>query len=189
MTTDHRKIFQSRYDRSTHLAIQRVSYLVPSIHTHTSLYRRAARASIGEEIVKVKGEALVAMGSSAVSRKAKGSSALASTSSSSNAQLSNDDFDAALAEANSSVSAPSKETHATTSEKETAPESSSSTNSNSNSSSSNWFLYDAVWGSLVVYSMYLACRTAYRIRLGAINEYGPVIHEFDPYFNFRATEV
>jgi dolichyl-diphosphooligosaccharide--protein glycosyltransferase len=30
---------------------------------------------------------------------------------------------------------------------------------------------------------------AYRIRMGAIDEFGPVIHEFDPYFNYRATEV
>ena len=31
--------------------------------------------------------------------------------------------------------------------------------------------------------------SAYHIRLHAIEEYGPVIHEFDPYFNYRATEV
>lgn len=30
---------------------------------------------------------------------------------------------------------------------------------------------------------------AYNIRLVAILEYGKVIHEFDPYFNYRATEV
>ena len=30
---------------------------------------------------------------------------------------------------------------------------------------------------------------AYRIRMQAIDEYGRVIHEFDPYFNYRATEV
>ncbi|KAI2490642.1 Oligosaccharyl transferase STT3 subunit [Fragilaria crotonensis] len=29
---------------------------------------------------------------------------------------------------------------------------------------------------------------SYKIRLQAIEEYGPVIHEFDPYFNYRATE-
>jgi dolichyl-diphosphooligosaccharide--protein glycosyltransferase len=34
-----------------------------------------------------------------------------------------------------------------------------------------------------------ACKKAYEIRLFAINEYGRVIHEFDPYFNYRATEV
>ena len=33
------------------------------------------------------------------------------------------------------------------------------------------------------------CRSAYYIRLHAIEEYGLVIHEFDPWFNYRATEV
>ena len=32
------------------------------------------------------------------------------------------------------------------------------------------------------------CRCAYTIRLHAIEEYGLVIHEFDPWFNYRATE-
>ena len=31
-------------------------------------------------------------------------------------------------------------------------------------------------------------RSAYYIRLHAIEEYGLVIHEFDPWFNYRATE-
>jgi dolichyl-diphosphooligosaccharide--protein glycosyltransferase len=33
-----------------------------------------------------------------------------------------------------------------------------------------------------------ACEAAYKIRLKAIEEYGRVIHEFDPYFNYRAAE-
>eukprot|EP00929_Paragymnodinium_shiwhaense_P050889 TRINITY_DN25620_c0_g1_i1.p1 TRINITY_DN25620_c0_g1~~TRINITY_DN25620_c0_g1_i1.p1 ORF type:complete len:1033 (+),score=90.75 TRINITY_DN25620_c0_g1_i1:64-3162(+) len=33
-----------------------------------------------------------------------------------------------------------------------------------------------------------AVNDAYRIRLFAIETYGPVIHEFDPWFNYRATE-
>lgn len=33
-----------------------------------------------------------------------------------------------------------------------------------------------------------ACLAAYDIRLYAIKEYGRVIHEFDPYFNYRAAE-
>ena len=33
-----------------------------------------------------------------------------------------------------------------------------------------------------------ACREAYKIRLFAIKEYGRVIHEFDPWFNMRATQ-
>jgi dolichyl-diphosphooligosaccharide---protein glycosyltransferase len=37
--------------------------------------------------------------------------------------------------------------------------------------------------------MYYICREAYTIRLYAINEFGRIIHEFDPYFNYRATEV
>jgi dolichyl-diphosphooligosaccharide--protein glycosyltransferase len=37
--------------------------------------------------------------------------------------------------------------------------------------------------------LYQACSEAYHIRLYAIEEYGRVIHEFDPYFNYRATEV
>ena len=32
------------------------------------------------------------------------------------------------------------------------------------------------------------CWTAYTIRLFAIKTYGLVIHEFDPWFNFRATQ-
>ena len=36
--------------------------------------------------------------------------------------------------------------------------------------------------------LYLAAKEAYEIRLHAITEYGRVIHEFDPYFNYRATK-
>jgi len=36
--------------------------------------------------------------------------------------------------------------------------------------------------------LYVACREAYWIRMYAVQEYGRVIHEFDPYFNYRATE-
>jgi dolichyl-diphosphooligosaccharide---protein glycosyltransferase len=50
---------------------------------------------------------------------------------------------------------------------------------------------------MILYSMYFlailqgfyyAVTMAYDIRLYAIKEYGRVIHEFDPYFNYRATE-
>ena len=34
----------------------------------------------------------------------------------------------------------------------------------------------------------LACHNAYEIRMHAVRTYGPVIHEFDPWFNYRATE-
>ena len=38
------------------------------------------------------------------------------------------------------------------------------------------------------YIMWTAMKQAYFIRLFAINTYGRVIHEFDPWFNFRATQ-
>ena len=34
----------------------------------------------------------------------------------------------------------------------------------------------------------VAALSAYGIRTYAIEAYGPVIHEFDPWFNFRATQ-
>ena len=36
--------------------------------------------------------------------------------------------------------------------------------------------------------LYQACVSAYKIRLYAVEDYGRVIHEFDPYFNYRAAE-
>jgi len=42
--------------------------------------------------------------------------------------------------------------------------------------------------ALQLYGLYSACFMAYDIRLYAIKEYGLVIHEFDPWFNFRATQ-
>merc|ERR1719269_349759 len=39
-----------------------------------------------------------------------------------------------------------------------------------------------------VAALYYAGREAYKIRLYAIKTYGRVIHEFDPWFNFRATK-
>ena len=46
-----------------------------------------------------------------------------------------------------------------------------------------------VWASVALYVLYVGISAAYNIRLFAIQEYGPVIHEFDPYFNYRAAEV
>lgn len=45
-------------------------------------------------------------------------------------------------------------------------------------------------GSVLVFILAaaLAVKLAYEIRLYAITTYGRVIHEFDPYFNFRATQ-
>jgi len=49
-------------------------------------------------------------------------------------------------------------------------------------------LYGWIWFGVVVYLLGYVIYASYDIRLTAIKEYGPVIHEFDPYFNFRATE-
>ena len=56
-------------------------------------------------------------------------------------------------------------------------------------SSSSSFLFGWVWLGTAVYAVAMMAYWAYRIRMKAIDEYGPVIHEFDPYFNYRATEV
>lgn len=50
-------------------------------------------------------------------------------------------------------------------------------------------IYGFAWLGIALYAIGSIIFTAYDIRLAAIKEYGPVIHEFDPYFNFRATEV
>lgn len=42
--------------------------------------------------------------------------------------------------------------------------------------------------SITLLGMAYACQRAYTIRLKAIQDYGLVIHEFDPWFNYRATE-
>ena len=46
-----------------------------------------------------------------------------------------------------------------------------------------------VWLGVAGYLAFIFGVAAYKIRMGAIEEYGRVIHEFDPYFNYRATEV
>ena len=43
------------------------------------------------------------------------------------------------------------------------------------------------WGAFLAVMLF-ASSLAYDIRLYAIREYGTVIHEFDPWFNYRATE-
>jgi hypothetical protein len=50
-------------------------------------------------------------------------------------------------------------------------------------------LYSLAWIGVIGYAVSIIIYYAYRIRMGAIDEFGPVIHEFDPYFNYRATEV
>mmetsp|Transcript_18892 Transcript_18892/g.25991 ORF Transcript_18892/g.25991 Transcript_18892/m.25991 type:complete len:967 (-) Transcript_18892:158-3058(-) len=65
---------------------------------------------------------------------------------------------------------------------------SSSSKRSSPASAASTYIFHLVWLSAVSYLLFGALYNGYKIRLGAIEEYGPVIHEFDPYFNYRATE-
>jgi dolichyl-diphosphooligosaccharide---protein glycosyltransferase len=47
---------------------------------------------------------------------------------------------------------------------------------------------DILWLGLKGLLLIYFCASAYYIRCHAINEYGPIIHEFDPWFNMRATQ-
>jgi len=60
-------------------------------------------------------------------------------------------------------------------------------NNNDNDDSASSFTSMCTFG-IFIYAAYYAFDMAYRIRLGAIESFGTVIHEFDPYFNYRATE-
>jgi asparagine N-glycosylation enzyme membrane subunit Stt3 len=42
---------------------------------------------------------------------------------------------------------------------------------------------------VAAYAVGMIAYWAWKIRMQAIEEYGAVIHEFDPWFNYRATEV
>ena len=64
----------------------------------------------------------------------------------------------------------------------------SSSSSSSSNNASN-LLFGWVFVGAAVYAVAMLAYWAWRIRMGAIEEYGPVIHEFDPWFNYRATEV
>lgn len=55
--------------------------------------------------------------------------------------------------------------------------------------SSSKYLSQLVWMGLVFYGIYFSAVTAYNFRMGPIDKFGTIIHEFDPYFNLRATEV
>ena len=50
------------------------------------------------------------------------------------------------------------------------------------------YLLNLVWIGTILYGIGFFLQNAYIIRLQAIEEFGPVIHEFDPYFNWRATQ-
>jgi dolichyl-diphosphooligosaccharide---protein glycosyltransferase len=50
------------------------------------------------------------------------------------------------------------------------------------------YILAAVYAAGLSNVMYYSLLQAYEIRLHSITEYGRVIHEFDPYFNYRVTE-
>ena len=54
---------------------------------------------------------------------------------------------------------------------------------------SGGLLFSLAWTSVLAYFLVAALISSYDIRTQAIEEYGTVIHEFDPWFNYRATEV
>lgn len=88
----------------------------------------------------------------------------------------------------SSAPAQSSASPSVSSTPQTSSGSSSTTKSSSSSSPAN-ALFGWVWLGIALYVSTVIVSNAYEIRMGAINEFGAVIHEFDPYFNFRATEV
>ena len=45
-----------------------------------------------------------------------------------------------------------------------------------------------IWLLARVLILIYGLHKAYDLRMGAINTYGPIIHEFDPWYNYRATE-
>ncbi|KAL3810100.1 hypothetical protein ACHAXA_010924 [Cyclostephanos tholiformis] len=59
---------------------------------------------------------------------------------------------------------------------------------NKSKSLSSEYLINLAWFGAILYGIFYFLGHAYQIRLQAIKEYGPVIHEFDPYFNWRATQ-
>eukprot|EP00584_Thalassiosira_punctigera_P022138 CAMPEP_0172552596 /NCGR_PEP_ID=MMETSP1067-20121228/46223_1 /TAXON_ID=265564 ORGANISM="Thalassiosira punctigera, Strain Tpunct2005C2" /NCGR_SAMPLE_ID=MMETSP1067 /ASSEMBLY_ACC=CAM_ASM_000444 /LENGTH=960 /DNA_ID=CAMNT_0013340615 /DNA_START=110 /DNA_END=2995 /DNA_ORIENTATION=+ len=71
--------------------------------------------------------------------------------------------------------------------KSSSSSASSSPSSASVGSSSDYVIGLALLGA-VLYAIGVFLQNAYEIRLQAIQEFGPVIHEFDPYFNWRATQ-
>jgi dolichyl-diphosphooligosaccharide--protein glycosyltransferase len=62
-------------------------------------------------------------------------------------------------------------------------------NTKKTAESSSNYLFGLVWLGAAIYGVYFALGWAYKIRILALEGYGYVIHEFDPYFNYRATEV
>jgi hypothetical protein len=79
-------------------------------------------------------------------------------------------------------------TNTTPKEDETNTKESSNSTTSSSTDTQNE-LHDYVWVAAAIFVLYKVLATAYDIRLTSIKEYGTVIHEYDPYFNYRATEV
>ena len=87
-----------------------------------------------------------------------------------------------MAKPNPSAPAADESIKPSTSNGETTSETTSGTPSDDS-------VYGLAWVSICGYLAYRIIYYSYKIRMSAIDEYGPVIHEFDPYFNYRATEV
>ena len=89
-----------------------------------------------------------------------------------------------MAKSNPYVTAADESSKPSTSNRETTTTSEAASEISSDDS-----FYGLAWISICGYLVYRIIYYSYRIRMAAIDEYGPVIHEFDPYFNYRATEV
>lgn len=50
-------------------------------------------------------------------------------------------------------------------------------------------IISSVWLSFIGYVIFITVKTGYELRVFAIEEFGPIIHEFEPYFNLRTAEV
>jgi len=63
-----------------------------------------------------------------------------------------------------------------------------SATNNSNAKAIARHTFTLIWITAAAVASYYVLKESFNIRLYAINDYGLIIHEFDPYFNFRATE-
>ena len=71
----------------------------------------------------------------------------------------------------------------------TTTSSSTGISTSKNDISAKVLMIQSIVAVLLLQALYKIAYEAYDIRLYAIKEFGRVIHEFDPYFNYRATEV
>jgi dolichyl-diphosphooligosaccharide--protein glycosyltransferase len=56
------------------------------------------------------------------------------------------------------------------------------------SKSSSDYLLPLVWIGAILCSVAFSLRSAFKIRIQSIEEFGMIIHDLDPYFNLRATQ-